>query len=193
MYFHFKQNKTMLTEILFLLRILVIFLLFSCNNASPPPLPPAIKYPPNKWYDSTKAEILRQANKAIDSTAIVKEEENYRQVEMFSKGNLVKLEAIRDGRIIYDVHYANNGDFELRCERLCDNGGASFEGIVYKNEFYGYTLNFYCSGQVKETYFRYKSKTHGTLTKYNEDGTVKEVIDNGLPDLMEAPMPDIFN
>ena len=134
----------------------------------------------NSWYEMTRAKIIEQsklkANKYSDVNIdgikfLVRK--YFNENHEFRREYIDKSEKIR-GVILF----SRNSDFELRNE-VFENGELSFEGIVYKGEFYGPSRWWYPNGKLKEIRNRYKGKSIGLWEKYDENQNLIEATDDG--------------
>lgn len=131
----------------------------------------------DKWYKNTKAEILKQSNLKPDSiTLTFNEDSSYKKEHYFSVGHEFLLKGYNNDILRLEIHYSNNGDFELRRE-ICENGNYAFEGIVYKSSFYGLSTWYYCDKSIDHQGIRYNSQKIGVWKKFDEKGKLTEEID----------------
>lgn len=131
----------------------------------------------DKWYEDTKAEILRQADLNPDSTSLTyNEDSTFKKEHYFSGGHEYLLKGYDKEILRLETHYSKDGNFELRRE-ICDNGNFGFEGIVYKGHFYGLSTWRYCNGQIEHQGVRHNDKKIGIWKKFDETGKQIEETD----------------
>ena len=118
-----------------------------------------------KWYDDTKAEILKQANLKADSISDFYDKDSSRKCQYsYLKGHLfrectIKKEGTHGG---IDFYFSKDGKFVLRRE-ICNNDTILFEGIYYQGGFYGLSTWWKnCDKrQIRSQGLRYKSSEIG--------------------------------
>jgi antitoxin component YwqK of YwqJK toxin-antitoxin module len=131
----------------------------------------------DKWYEDTKAEILKQADLKPDSTTLTfYDDSTFKKEHYFSGGHEYLLKGYYKGILSLETYYSNDGNFELRRE-VCDNGNLGFEGIVYKDHFYGLSTWRYCDGQIDHQGVRHNDKKIGVWKKFDEAGKQIEETD----------------
>jgi antitoxin component YwqK of YwqJK toxin-antitoxin module len=131
----------------------------------------------HKWYEDTKAEILKQSNLTPDSTTLIlNEDSSFKKEHYFSAGHEFLLKGYNKDVLRLEIRYSNNGDFELRRE-ICENGNYAFEGIVYKSNFYGLSTWRYCDKSIDHQGIRYNGQKIGIWKKFDEKGKLTEEID----------------
>jgi antitoxin component YwqK of YwqJK toxin-antitoxin module len=131
----------------------------------------------DKWFEDTKAEILKQSDLKPDSiTLTFNEDSTFKKEHSFSAGREFLLKGYNKGILRLETHYSKDGNFELRRE-VCDNGNFGFEGIVYKSHFYGLSTWRHCNGQLDEQGVRHNDQKIGVWRKFDETGKQIEATD----------------
>ena len=166
-----------------ILYILIIALLTHCTNHDR-------KEQSNKWYLETKTEILKQSNLNADSTSqTFNEDKSYLTEDYYSFGHKFLTKGYNNTIPRLEIHYSKDGNFELRRE-LCDNGNLGFEGITYKEHFYGLSTWRRCNGTLdqkgvrfndqkigiwkeKALWGQYKNTDYGNYNKFDSMPTIK--------------------
>ena len=144
----------------------------------------------DKWYEDTKAEILKQSDLKPDSTALMyNEDSTFTKEHYFSAGHEFHLKGYNKGILRLEIHYSKDRNFELRRE-ICDNGNFGFEGIVYKDHFYGLSTWRYCDGQIHHQGIRHNGKKVGVWKKFDESGKQIEETDYKNTELLDS-MPTL--
>ena len=145
-----------------------------------------------KWYEYTKDEILKQANLKADSIAIVFiKDSTIREEYLFSELHLFKQNDYFLDTLIVETYYSKNSNFELRRE-ICRNGNYGFEGIFYKDNFYGLSSWWYCNGQLQSQGVRHNGEWIGIWKHWNEDGYLISETDYHNTSKLDS-MPQINN
>ncbi len=144
-----------------------------------------------KWYEETKAEILRQSDMKADSSSLeYNEDSTFNRESFYLKGHKFRLiGSDTNGGIGLETHYSKDGNFELRRE-VCENGTFRFEGIYYINKFYGLSTWSYCDGRPSQQGVRYKSEKIGIWKDWDETGKLTEEKDFGKKEKLDS-MPQI--
>jgi hypothetical protein len=131
----------------------------------------------DKWSADTKAEILRQSDLRSDSTSFTfNEDSTFKDEHFFFGGHKFLSKGYKKGVLLSETRYSKDTNFELRRE-ICDNGNFSFEGIVYKDHFYGLSTWRQCNGQLDHQGIRYNGEKIGVWRKWNETGKLIEEED----------------
>lgn len=131
----------------------------------------------NKWYEETKAEILKQADLIPDSINLTyNEDRTFKEEHYFSGGHEYLFKGYNNEILRIEAHYSIDGNFELRRE-ICENGNWGFEGIVYKGNFYGLSTWRYCNGQIDHQGVRHNDLKIGIWKKFDETGKQIEESD----------------
>lgn len=132
-----------------------------------------------KWFDQTKNEILNQSNLTADSTFVTLSDDsvitwthNLFKGQEFSKEGKIK-EKLR-----IKSYFSKSADFELRQE-ICDNGLVAFEGILFKDKFYGLSKWKDCQDRIQMEGIRFEDEKVGIWKIYNDKGQVNEETDYG--------------
>lgn len=130
-----------------------------------------------KWYENTKATILKQSDLKPDSTTLTfNEDSTFKKEHSFSGGHEFLLKGYNKGILRLETHYSKDGNFELRRE-VCDNGNFGFEGIVYKSNFYGLSTWRYCEGQLENQGVRYNDQKIGIWKNFDKTGKQTDETD----------------
>jgi len=109
----------MIRQALIILTILITGLTLTCCSS-----------PSNKWYEETKAEILRQSNIKADSIiSTFNEDSTYRQEHYYFAGQEFLLKGYNNRILRIETYTTKGKNFELRRE-ICDHGELGFEGIL---------------------------------------------------------------
>ena len=146
-----------------------------------------------KWYEETKAEILRQANLKADSTTIVFNDidSTFRKEYSFSGGQLFQEKYYSQDNLCCEIYYSKNGKFELRREFYPNEKHCGFEGIFYKKKGYGIYSCWHRNGQLKEQGVRYKGERISVWEEWDETGRLISTIEYiGTSNLLDS-MPQI--
>jgi antitoxin component YwqK of YwqJK toxin-antitoxin module len=144
------------------LLLLSIGLLFTCCSDK------AINA--DKWYEDTKAEILKQSALKADSIVYTYNgDSTFKNEYHYSAGHVFFLNGYRNGVFRLEIHYSKDGKFELRRE-IHNSGSFGFEGIVYQSNFYGLSTWRYPDGKIHEQGIRYKGESIGVWKKYDKTG-----------------------
>ncbi len=144
----------------------------------------------DKWYEETKAEILKQSVLKADSIVYTyNSDSTFKTEHHYSAGHEFLLNGYRNGVFIWEVNYSKDGKFELRRE-IHNNGSFAFEGIVYQSKFYGLATRLYPDGKIHEQGMRYKDESIGVWKQYDKMGKLIEENDFGDMDKL-ADLPTI--
>lgn len=142
---------------------------------------------PSDWYESLRSTIQTAALLNADTTHF-----EYLADSAFSHRTF-----IRQGRIFREEWYGNkgglqgvslftpDGKFEWRCE-ICPDSSRGFEGILFKNKFYGPCTWWYCNGRMRQQGFRYANREIGAWRRWDENGALVDSIDRGNHDLLDS-------
>jgi antitoxin component YwqK of YwqJK toxin-antitoxin module len=155
----------------------------ACNN---------LKTSPNKWYEETKAEILKQSEYKPDSTTFTfNHDSSYRRAHFFFHGQEFLMKGYNKGHLRLEIHYSKDRNFELRRE-WHDNGIWGFEGIVYKKDFYGLSTWRHSNGQIEEQGIRCRNEKIGIWKTWSKEGKIIEQTDYKNIGKVDS-MPKIIN
>lgn len=145
----------------------------------------------DKWYEDTKAEILKQSAVKTDSITYTyfRGDSSFKEEHYYFKGHEFLLNGYRNGVFRLEIHYSKDGKFELRRE-IHNNGSFAFEGIVYQSEFYGLSTWRYPDGKINRQGIRYKSEPVGVWKSFDEKGNLIAKDDYGNMDRL-ADLPVI--
>lgn len=173
------------TSIVYTALLAVALLFINCADSPAPD-------PANKWYEETKAEILKQADLEPDSVVTFKNTIAKRETLMNGRiivpeTTLVVEKAYIDGRVFHkrvlkeeklraEVFYSTNGAFELRSE-FYENGNYLFEGIACNGHFYGPSTWKYANGKIKKQGVRFNDQQIGMWKNLDETGELQENTD----------------
>jgi hypothetical protein len=144
------------------------------------------------WFEKAKKEIFRQSSYLADSISIsYNDDSSFARKCYFFQGRKLRLRGYSRGHLALETSYSKDGDFEFRRE-ICKNGHYSFEGIVYKNEFYGLSTWYHCSvkSQPQSQGVRFKSERIGVWKKWDEKGDLIGEVDYGKRELLDS-LPQI--
>ncbi|MBK8921423.1 MAG: hypothetical protein IPM81_07900 [Saprospirales bacterium] len=142
---------------------------------------------PSAWYHALRSKIQSAADLSADTTHF-----EYLADSMFSHRVF-----IREGRIFREEWYEKTGKlqglslftfdgrFEWRCE-ICPDGSTGYEGVLFKNKFYGPCSWWYCNGQMRQHGFRYANREVGLWRRWDENGALVDAIDRGNGHLMDS-------
>lgn len=147
---------------------------------------------PTTWYAALRSNIQRAADGSADTT----------HFEYLADSTFSHRVFIREGRIFREEWYGKTGEtqgislftpdgkFELRCE-ICPDSSAGFEGILFKNKFYGPCTWWHCNGRMRQHGFRYANREIGAWRRWDENGVLVDSIDRGSRHLLDS-LPHIF-
>jgi len=148
--------------------LLVAHFLTGCNNRSKDKRW-NIDEKDQKWYDNTKAAILRQSDVKTDSViSIFKGDSSHKYCYYYSQGHISLKKGYNKNKLRLEVHYSTDGLFELRRE-ICDTGNYVFEGITYMADFYGLSTWWYCDGRIQRQGVRFKNDDVGNWKVWDEE------------------------
>lgn len=179
--------------------LLAVALLFiNCANSPAPD-------PANKWFEETKAEILKQADHKPDSVVTVKNNTAKRETltdgsifvpetalvfqNSYFNGKLFYRRTKKYGKLIGETHYSTDGNFELRRE-IFENGNSLFEGFTYKDHFYGLSTWNHSNGRPAKQGVRYNNHRIGIWKKWDDTGKLLEEKDYKNLDKLDS-MPQL--
>jgi hypothetical protein len=119
---------------------------------------------------------LKQSDLKADSTiSTFNEDSTFRREHYYSGGQEFLLKGYNKGVLRLETHYSKDKKFELRRE-ICEDGNWSFEGIAYKEHFYGLSTWKNCKGQLDHQGIRYNDQKIGVWKTWDE-GKLKEEKD----------------
>lgn len=159
--------------------LLAVFCLIQCQKQAP--LTPAA------WYDALRTNIQSAADLKADTTHF-----QYLADSTFSHRTF-----IRQGCIYREEWYGKAGDlqgislfttdgkFELRRE-ICPDRSIGFEGILFKNKFYGPCTWWHCNGRMRQQGFRYANREVGAWRRWDENGALVDSIERGNRHLLDS-------
>lgn len=142
---------------------------------------------PSAWYESLRSNIQNAARLNADTARF-----EYLADSVFSHRTF-----IRQGRVFREEWYGKAGDlqgvslftpdgkFEWRCE-ICPDSSTGFEGILFKNKFYGPCTWWYCNGRMRQQGFRYANREIGAWRRWDEHGALVDSIDRGNRHLLDS-------
>lgn len=142
---------------------------------------------PQAWYETLRSKIQIAANLRADTSHF-----EYVADSAFSHRTF-----IREGRIFREEWYGKAGDlqgvsmftsdgkFEWRCE-ICPDGSTGFEGILFKNKFYGPCTWWHCNGRMRQHGFRFANREIGCWRRWDEKGGLVDSIDQGNQYLLDS-------
>lgn len=131
--------------------------------------------PGDKWYDETKAEILKQAEVKPDSITRAEDSITVKEYS-YSNGNVFHERWLKGGKLRAETFYSKDGNFELRRE-IFENGVFLFEGIVYNDHFYGLSTWNHQNGKPEQQGIRFNDQKIGVWKKWDEAGKLTEETD----------------
>lgn len=166
--------------------LLAVALLFiNCANSPAPD-------PANKWFEETKAEILKQADHKPDSVVTVKNNTAKRETltdgsiripdttlifeNAYFNGRVFHKQVLKQDKLRAEIFYSNDGAFELWKE-FYENGIYLFEGIAYNKHFYGPSTWKYENGKIKKQGVRFKDQKIGIWKDLDETGEKLQKVD----------------
>lgn len=169
-------------------------LFINCTNDPAPD-------PANKWYEETKAEILKQADHKPDSVVTVKNNAAKRETltdgsiivpettlvfeNAYSGGRLFHRRTIKHGKLRGETHFSADGSFELSKE-IFENGNLLFEGIAYNGHSYGLSTWNHPNGKLAKQGLRFNDQRIGTWKKWDVTGKLLEETDYKNLDKLDA-------
>ncbi len=159
--------------------LLPVFFLMQCRKTTP--------FSPETWYQTLRTTIQSQADLQADTT----------HFEYLADSTFSHRAFIHGGRVFREEWYGKAGDlqgkslftpdgkFEWRCE-ICPDRSVGFEGILFKNKFYGPSTWWYCNGQMRQQGYRYANREIGIWRRWDENGVLVDSIDRGNHDLLDS-------
>ncbi|MCK6691044.1 MAG: hypothetical protein L6Q97_02960 [Thermoanaerobaculia bacterium] len=142
---------------------------------------------PVTWYETLRANIQGVADLAADTT----------HFEYLADSTFSHRTFIRAGRVFREEWYGKAGDlqgislftpdgkFELRRE-ICPDRSTGFEGILFKNKFYGPCAWWHCNGRMRQYGFRYANREIGAWLRWDENGVLVDSVDRGNHQLLDS-------
>lgn len=105
----------------------------------------------------------------------------------YLKGRKISVQRYNRGRLVIESVFSEDGNFEFRRE-VCRSGNSGFEGILYKNSFYGLSTWYYCSvkSRIKLQGVRFKGEKIGVWKEWSRRGNLLEEIDYGRSELLDS-------
>ena len=168
--------------IIFLAIIASAGLSSSCNHDR--------KIPSQKWYTETKTEILKESELQPDTTVTNVIDSVFTEKHLLNKSHEFKKLGYKKGKLGLEIYYSTNGDFKLVRELY--NNETLFEGIAYKDQFYGLSTWKNVNGFLSEQGVRYKNNKIGIWKRYDENGVRKDDTDYKQQEFIDS-MPLISN
>ena len=165
----------------FIIAGLLLPVLFLMQCRKPAPASPEV------WYQTLRSDIQRQADRTADTT----------HVQHLADSTFSHRVYIHDKRVFREEWYGKAGDlqgrslftpdgrFEWRCE-ICPDSSVGFEGILFKNKFYGPCTWWYCSGQMRQQGYRYANREIGIWRRWDEAGVLVDSVDRGGRHLLDS-------
>ena len=142
---------------------------------------------PSAWYEALRSNIQNAADLKADTTHF-----QYLADSTFSHRTF-----IRKGRIFREEWYGKtgglqgvslftpDGKFEWRCE-ICPDSSTGFEGVLFKNKFYGPCTWWHCNGRMRQHGYRYANREIGAWRRWDENGALVDSIDRGNRHLLDS-------
>jgi hypothetical protein len=159
---------------------LLVFAMFSCSKKQ--------SNNTDAWFSTTKKEIIRQSSYMEDSVDVsYNKDSSYVSKSYYLQGRKLTMQRFNRGRLVIESIYSKDGQFEFRRE-VCKNGDSGFEGIVYKDEFYGLSTWYYCSvkSRIESQGVRFKGEKIGVWKKWSRRGRLLEEVDYGKKELLDS-------
>jgi len=142
---------------------------------------------PSSWYEALRSKIQTAADTKADTT----------HFEYVADTTFSHRTFLREGRIFREEWYGKAGDLqgvslfsadaqlEWRCE-ICPDSSTGFEGILFKNKFYGPCTWWYCNGRMRQHGFRYANREIGAWRRWDENGALVDSINRGNYHLLDS-------
>ncbi len=168
------QTRYVPTAVLFLLLLMI-----QCRK----PVPAS----PEVWYQMHRSSIQTQADLQADTT----------HVQYLADSTFSHRVFIHGGRVFREEWYGKAGDlqgrslftpdgkFEWRCE-ICPDSSIGFEGILFKQKFYGPCTWWYCTGRMRQHGYRFAGREVGIWRRWDERGVLVDSIDRGGAALLDS-------
>jgi hypothetical protein len=164
---------------------IVLLLLHQCRPETPPDVA--------TWYENLRADIQKKADLQADTTHFEYLADSTFSHRVFIRGKRVFREEWygKAGDLQGVSLYMPDGRFELRSE-ICPDGSRGFEGILFKNKFYGPCTWWYCNGQMRQQGYRFANREIGLWRRWDENGVLVDSVDRGNGALLDSLvlMPD---
>jgi len=157
--------------------MLLVLPMFSCSTNDT-----------NEWFNRTKKEIIMQSSYKEDSVDVsYNNDSSYVSKSYYLQGRKIRAQHHNKGRLAIESFYSEDGLFEFRRE-VYRSGDSGFEGILYKNEFYGLSTWYYYSGKsrIKLQGVRFKGEKIGVWKRWSRRGRLQEEIDYGRKKLLDS-------
>jgi len=140
------------------------------------------------WYELTKQNILADSDISYDSTVTGKYNQiDLDQVVYFANDKKTRLVAYqKDSLNALDFRFSKDGSFELRREYCKGSAKLLFEGIMYKESFFGLSTWWHCNGKLSHRGIRFRNKKVGIWKYWDEEENLINTTNFGNEDLLDS-------
>lgn len=156
----------------------ILLLLVRCREQPPDP---------SEWYASVSARIEQSAGLQADTTHLeFLADSAFSHRTFIHRGHVFREEWYdRSGQLQGLSLFTPDGKFEWRRE-ICPNGTTAFEGILFKNKFYGPCTWRYCNGQLRQQGVRFANREIGGWHRWDQNGAPVDTIQRGNEQLADS-------
>lgn len=168
------QTRYVPTAVLFLLLLMI-----QCRK----PVPAS----PEVWYQTLRSGIQTRADLQADTTHFQYLADSAFSHRVFIHGGRVFREEWygKAGDLQGQSLFTPDGKFEWRCE-ICPDGSIGFEGILFKQKFFGPCIWWYCDGRMRQHGYRFAGREIGIWRRWDEAGVLVDSIDRGGAALLDS-------